>query len=85
MFSLVLAPMMMFGCAYYPWSALKAFPVLQIAVLANPLVYASEGLRGALAPQAPHMSMAVVLSALLVIDVALLAAGLNRFHHKAVS
>jgi len=43
MFSLVLAPMIMFGCAYYPWSALKAFPVLQIAVLANPLVYASEG------------------------------------------
>ena len=23
MFSLVLAPMMMFGCAYYPWSALN--------------------------------------------------------------
>src|SRR3981189_1990424 len=26
MFSLVLAPMMMFGCAYYPWSALSSFP-----------------------------------------------------------
>ena len=85
MFSLVLAPMMMFGCAYYPWSVLKAFPVLRIAVLVNPLVYASEGLRGALAPQTPHMSMAVVLGALLLIDFALLAAGLNRFHHKAVS
>jgi ABC-2 type transport system permease protein len=85
MFSLVLAPMMMFGCAYYPWSALKAFPVLQIAVLVNPLVYASEGLRGALAPQAPHMSMAVVLGALLIVDIALLVVGLNRFHHKAVS
>ena len=80
MFSLVLAPMIMFGCAYYPWSVLKAFPVLQIAVLANPLVYASEGLRGALAPQAPHMSMAVVLGALLLIDGALLAA----FQQKAV-
>ena len=85
MFSLVLAPMMMFGCAYYPWSVLSAFPVLQIAVLVNPLVYASEGLRGALAPQAPHMSMAVVLGALLLIDTVLLAAGLNRFHRKAVS
>jgi hypothetical protein len=31
------------------------------------------------------MSMAVVLGALLLIDAALLAAGLNRFHHKAVS
>ena len=47
MFSLVLAPMMMFGCAYYPWSMLSAFPGLQYAVLINPLVYASEGLRGA--------------------------------------
>lgn len=85
MFSLVLAPMMMFGCAYYPWSALSAFPALKIAVLINPLVYASEGLRGALAPQVPHIPVAVVLAALLVIDVVLLAAGLNRFHHKAVS
>src|SRR5207248_36256 len=25
LFSLVLAPMIMFGCAYYPWSALKSF------------------------------------------------------------
>jgi ABC-2 type transport system permease protein len=85
MFSLVLAPMIMFGCAYYPWSALKAFPALRIAVLANPLVYASEGLRGALAPQVPHINTAVVLGALLAIDIALLAAGLKKFHGKAVS
>ena len=62
MFSLVLAPMMMFGCAYYPWSALASFPVLQYAVLINPLVYASEGLRGALAPQFPHMRTLVVMA-----------------------
>jgi ABC-2 type transport system permease protein len=85
MFSLVLAPMIMFGCAYYPWSALKAFPLLQKAVLVNPLVYASEGLRATLAPQIPHLSMAVVLPALIVIDGLLLAAGLNRFQHKALS
>jgi ABC-2 type transport system permease protein len=85
MFSLVLAPMMMFGCAYYPWSALAVFPVLRIAVLVNPLVYASEGLRGSLAPQFPHISMAVVLGALLAIDVVLLTTGLNRFRNKAVS
>ena len=47
MFSLVVAPMIMFGCAYYPWAALKNFPGLQYAVLINPLVYASEGLREA--------------------------------------
>ena len=85
MFSLVLAPMMMFGCAYYPWSVLKPFPILQIAVLANPLVYASEGLRGALVPQAPHLPAPAVLGALVAIDAALLAFGLNRFRKKAVS
>ena len=85
MFSLVLAPMMMFGCAYYPWSMLKPFPVLQYAVLINPLVYASEGLRGALMPQVPHILPMAVIGALIVIDAALLAAGLKKFNKKAVS
>jgi ABC-2 type transport system permease protein len=85
MFSLVLAPMMMFGCAYYPWSALSSFPILKVAVLVNPLVYASEGLRGALAPVPGQMPMAAVLGALIGIDVLLLVLGLRKFHSKAVS
>ena len=85
MFSLVLAPMMMFGCAYYPWSALKSFPILHIAVLINPLVYASEGLRGALVPNVPHMNTLVVIATLAVIDVGLLLVGLRKFRQKAVS
>jgi ABC-2 type transport system permease protein len=84
MFSLVLAPMMMFGCAYYPWSSLKAFPVLQWAVLINPLVYASEGLRGTLT-QAPHIDTFVVMGALVAINILLLVVGLKKFHQKAVS
>jgi ABC-2 type transport system permease protein len=85
MFSLVLAPMMMFGCAYYPWKALESFPILHLAVLVNPLVYASEGLRGALAPQVPHMNTLVVIAALAVIDLGLLYVGLKKFRQKAVS
>jgi ABC-2 type transport system permease protein len=85
MFSLVVAPMMMFGCAYYPWSALSSFPVLQYAVLINPLVYASEGLRGTLAPQVPHISTAAIIGALVAIDAVLLFAGLKKFQRKAVS
>jgi ABC-2 type transport system permease protein len=85
MFTLVLAPMIMFGCAYYPWSALGAFPILQKVVLVNPLVYASEGLRATLAPQFPHLSMAIVLPVLLVVDGVVLAVGLNRFQRKALS
>lgn len=85
MFSLVLAPMMMFGCAYYPWSALSSFPILQYAVLINPLVYASEGLRGTLAPQFPHIDTSIVIVALAAIDAGLLYLGLKKFHQKAVS
>ncbi len=85
MFSLVVAPMMMFGCVYYPWKALTAFPLLQYATLANPLVYASEGLRGTLAPQVPHMPTLAVIGALLLVDAGLLAAGLRKFERKAVS
>lgn len=85
MFSLVLAPMIFFGCAYYPWSALSPFPLLQKLVLVNPLVYASEGFRGTLAPQFPHIPTLAILAALTVMDGALLAAGLNRFYRKAVA
>src|SRR4030095_2797205 len=50
MFRMVLTPMIFFGCTYYPWSALANFPILQKIVLINPLVYASEGLRGTIVP-----------------------------------
>ena len=84
LFSMVLAPMIMFGCAYYPWSALKNFPILQKAVLINPLVYASEGLRGTLAPQVPHMPVILVTAILALADLALIAFSLNRFHRKTI-
>jgi ABC-2 type transport system permease protein len=84
MFSLVVAPMIFFGCTYYPWSALENFPILQHAVLLNPMVYASEGLRGTLAPQFPHLPLMVVLSGLALFDLLLLATGLRQFHRKAV-
>jgi ABC-2 type transport system permease protein len=85
MFSMVLTPMIFFGCAYYPWSALNSFPILQKIVLINPLVYASEGLRGTLVPKFPHLSTAAVIAALLFFDLLLLFIGLRRFESKSVS
>ncbi len=82
MFSLIIAPMMMFGCAYYPWSFLSPFPILKWAVLINPLVYASEGLRGVLAPMVPHIDTMIVLGALVAIDAAFVALGLSRFDRR---
>ena len=85
MFSMVLTPMIFFGCTYYPWSALAHFPILQRVVLVNPLVYASEGLRGTLVPQFPHLPVLAVFVALTVFDALFLGSGLRQFHRKAVS
>jgi ABC-2 type transport system permease protein len=85
MFGMVITPMIFFGCTYYPWSALTTFPVLQKAVLVNPLVYASEGLRAALVPQFPHLSTVAILVALFFFDVLLLVLGLRQFQSKAIS
>jgi ABC-2 type transport system permease protein len=85
MFSMVLTPMIFFGCTYYPWSALAHFPILQKVVLINPLVYASEGLRGTLVPQFPHLPVAAVLIVLMAFDTLFLVVGLRQFRGKAVS
>ena len=58
-FNVLLAPMIFFGCAYYPWATLHVIPWFQRAVLLNPLVYASEGFRLALdSGNAPHVALA---------------------------
>jgi ABC-2 type transport system permease protein len=85
MFSMVLTPMIFFGCTYYPWSALANFPILQKVVLVNPLVYASEGLRGTLVPQFPHLPILAVLLGLLLFDTLLLVVGLRQFRRRAVT
>jgi len=85
MFSMVMTPMIFFGCTYYPWSALSKFPILQKLVLLNPLAYASEGLRAALVPQFPHLSLPFILVALTGFDVLLLVVGLRQFQKKAVT
>ena len=85
MFSMVLTPMIFFGCTYYPWSALSNFPILQKIVLLNPLAYASEGLRASLVPQFPHLPTLAIVAALAVFDCLLLIVGLRQFEKKAVS
>jgi ABC-2 type transport system permease protein len=82
---MVITPMIFFGCAYYPWSALNTFPILQKIVLINPLVYASEGFRSALVPQSPHLPQAVILGVLVAFDAVLLLFGLRQFRRKALS
>ena len=61
LFAAILLPATMLGCVYYPWSALQHIRWLQIAVLVNPMVYMSEGLRAVLTPGVPHMPMWAIL------------------------
>ena len=85
MFSMVMAPMIFFGCTYYPWAALAKFPLLKRLVLINPLVYASEGFRSSMVPHAPHLPQLVIVGALLLFDAGLLLLGLRLFRKKALT
>ena len=61
LFAAILLPATMLGCVYYPWAALHHIRWLQIAVLVNPMVYMSEGLRAVLTPGVAHMPMWAIL------------------------
>ena len=84
MFGVILAPMIFFGCAYYPWQGLSAVPVMKYAVLINPLVYVAEGMRAALTPGAPHMSLGIVVLALILITALFWTLGMRAFMRRAV-
>ena len=64
-FAVILLPITMLGCVYYPWSALHEIRWLQIVTLINPMVYMTEGLRAALTPSLGHMPLWAVLVALI--------------------
>jgi ABC-2 type transport system permease protein len=84
MFSVIIAPMLFFGCAYYPWRGLDVVPVLKYVVLINPMVYVSEGMRGALTPAVPHMSLAVVGVALILVAGWFWLLGIRSFYKRAI-
>ncbi|MGC2164109.1 MAG: ABC transporter permease [Silvibacterium sp.] len=84
-FSIVVVPITFLGCVYYPWEVLNHIRWLQIAVLVNPIVYMSEGLRAALTPGVPHMPSPLIILALLVSLVVLGGIGLKGFLGKVIS
>jgi ABC-2 type transport system permease protein len=80
--NLVMIPATMLGCVYYPWATLSAIPWLQIAVLINPVVYASEALRSALTPNVQHMPVVVFLPVLAGGFLVAAYAGLRTFRRR---
>lgn len=85
MFSIIIAPMLMFGCAYYPWRGLDAVPAFKYGVLVNPMVYVAEAMRGALTPSLPHMPLAVSCAAMGGLTVLFLWLGLRTFRRRSLS
>jgi ABC-2 type transport system permease protein len=65
LFAVVLGPMMLFGCAYYPWARLEAIGPLRYLFLLNPLTFVSEAMRLAVLPETPHMPLWLLLGGLL--------------------
>jgi ABC-2 type transport system permease protein len=84
-FAVVLMPMTMLGCVYYPWSALHAIRWLQILVLVNPMVYMSEGLRAALTPSTGYMPVWAVMLALYGGTLVFGYLGLRTFRNRVIA
>ena len=84
-FGVVVIPITFLGCVYYPWAALGAIKWMQYAVLVNPIVYISEGLRAALTPGLGHMPEAMILGMLFFFTLLLTWLGMRGFRRRVVS
>jgi ABC-2 type transport system permease protein len=84
-FAVILLPLTMLGCVYYPWSALHVIRWLQIVVLVNPMVYMTEGLRAALTPGLGHMPLWAILVALIGGTAVFGALAVRTFHNRVVN
>jgi ABC-2 type transport system permease protein len=83
-FGAIVLPITFLGAVYYPLAVLTPIPWLKSVALANPLVYISEGLRGALTVGVPHMSLWVVGGAMTAFIVALGAIGVRGFRRRVI-
>jgi len=64
MFALVLTPLLFTGSTQFPWQSLDTLRWFQVVCAINPLTYVSEALRAEMAPDVPHLSLAVCALAL---------------------
>lgn len=83
-FALVLTPLLFTGASQYPWASLDTLRWFQVVTAFNPLTYVSEGLRGTLLPEAPHIPAWVCALALLGFLALLTATGLRGFLRRAL-
>jgi len=85
LFAVVIGPMMLFGCAYYPWAALDVLGPLQYLFLLNPLVFMSEAIRYAVTPDVAHMPLPLLLGGLAVFVALFTELGSRSFAGRTIS
>jgi ABC-2 type transport system permease protein len=83
-FGAIVLPITFLGAVYYPWVVLTPIPWLKGLALANPLVYISEGLRGALTVGIPHMNLWLVGTAMIALIVVLGTIGMRGFRRRVI-
>jgi len=84
-FSLLVIPMTFLGCVYYPWATLQNIAWLKWAIVINPLVYLSEGLRLAMAKGVPHMPVLAIYAAIIGFTALLLKWGIEGFRRRVLT
>lgn len=82
--AVVLGPMMLFGCADYPWAGLQALGPVQYLFLLNPLVFISEAMRMAVTPEVPHMPTGLILGGLVGFSALMLRSGAASFERQTI-
>jgi len=89
LFGIIILPMTFLGGTYYAWTTLAPVKVgawswLQTVVLANPLIYVTEGFRAALT-QSPHMHLYVIYPVLAGFCALFLWLGIKGFRQRVLS
>ncbi len=84
LFAVVLGPLMLFGCAYYPWTGLSVLGLFQYVFLLNPLVFMSEAMRMAVTPDVPHMPLPLMLGGLLGFTALFTMLGARSFEKRTI-
>ena len=84
LFAVILGPMMLFGCAYYPWVSLSVLGPVRYVFLINPLVFMSESMSLAVTPDVPHMPAGLLLAGLAFFGAAFGALGARSFRRRTI-
>jgi ABC-2 type transport system permease protein len=83
-FALLLTPLLFTGSVQFPWPALEHLRWFQVISALNPMTYLSEGLRGQMLPDTPHIPTWICLLALVGFLTVFTVTGAIGFRRRAL-